>query len=57
MVIEYAKCPECQGVYQIVDVTIDRAVFVYHYPDGEQCPGSGYLVEDEDRVRGRWPRA
>jgi len=61
----YARCPEC-GTSRATTVD-DRGRDVYpphQRPlmvvmwkgDDDKCPGSGWLVEDEDRVTGRWPR-
>jgi len=58
----YARCPECGGSRATTIDDRGRDVFPDHrgtpgwgYPS-TACPGSGWLVEDEDRVTGRWPR-
>lgn len=52
----YARCPECAKT----QATVEGDTFPEHLRwEGDErvrCPGSGWLVEDEDRVGGRWPR-
>lgn len=59
----YATCPECERPLKVNRGTVDT--FPDHArpldPEGlgselEPCYASGWLVEDEDRLAGRWPR-
>lgn len=65
----YARCPECGGSRATTVDDRGRDVFPVHMypmqttqgrspglPAFSPCTGSGWLVEDEDRVTGRWPR-
>lgn len=51
----YARCPECEKVLPTVEGLFDQHT---RWDDDEPviCAGSGWLVEDEDIVPGRWPR-
>lgn len=57
--VTHALCPECGKV-----LAYTSGVFPLHRRPSErwdgpqlvECPGSGWLVEDEDVVPGRWPR-
>lgn len=52
----FARCPECGGLYPIERREDEAEVFACHGDPLAPCPGSGWIVEDEDRVGGRWPR-
>lgn len=51
----YARCPECAKVLPTVE-----GLFPEHTTwEGDErriCTGSGWLVEAEDEMHGRWPR-
>lgn len=51
-----ARCPECLNTYPVEQRPDEAEVFPRHGDPFEPCAGSGWLVEAEDRVRGRWPR-
>lgn len=57
----YADCPEC-GRRCRVQAGEGGDRFPPHDPPGQAdpfappCTGSSWIVEDEDRCSGRWPR-
>lgn len=52
----FARCPECGGSYPIERREDEAEVFAAHGDPRDPCSGSGWIVEDEDRLGGRWPR-
>lgn len=52
----YARCPECGTVQQVVEDDTFPEHLTWAGDERARCTGSGWLVEDEDRVPGRWPR-
>jgi len=55
-VTTYARCPECGKILPTIEGLSDQHVRPDDDGDLQVRSGSGWLVEDEDVVPGRWPR-